>query len=55
MLKVFLLEGQMNCYGFHVDVMVVRVQLIRFRILVMRKAGQWIDAHAVRIYPIQYI
>lgn len=53
MVKVFLLEGQINCCGFHVDVMVVMVQLIRFRILVMRKAGQWIDAHAVRIYPIQ--
>lgn len=50
MVKVFLLEGQINCCGFHADVMLVMVQLIRFRTLVMRKADQWVDEQVVRIY-----
>lgn len=50
MLKVSLVAGQINCCGFRVDVMLVMVQLIRFRILVMRKADQWVDEQVVRIY-----
>lgn len=50
MVKVLLLEGQINCCGLHADVVLVMVQLIRFRILVMRKADQRADEQVVRIY-----
>lgn len=52
MLKVFVLEGQVNCCGSHVDVITAVVQLVRYRIGVKRKVERWIDRQDVRIYPI---
>lgn len=44
MLKVFILEGQINCYGSHVDMINSGSTTHQIQ--------NWVDEHEVRIYLI---